>query len=141
MLESMPLEMKFLWFILIHLPKKKPYVINMLGGFVFGTPDPWINHKIQHGLGYLLLLRVYKAYEILSAFQDAMPEKQPDAPKDIKGNKPSLTEIRDPSKFVAAVAPFATADSGAAPACAATEEKKEELAEESDDDMGFILFD
>ncbi|KAK1370530.1 hypothetical protein POM88_036622 [Heracleum sosnowskyi] len=35
--------------------------------------------------GYPLLLRVYKAYEILSAFQDAMPEKQPDAPKDIKG--------------------------------------------------------
>ncbi|WOG84282.1 hypothetical protein DCAR_0103465 [Daucus carota subsp. sativus] len=34
---------------------------------------------------YPLLLRVYKAYEELSAFQDAMPEKQPDAPKDIKG--------------------------------------------------------
>ncbi|KAL1833379.1 glutathione S-transferase zeta class isoform X2 [Daucus carota subsp. sativus] len=33
---------------------------------------------------YPLLLRVYKAYEELSAFQDAMPEKQPDAPKDIK---------------------------------------------------------
>ncbi|KAK1382968.1 hypothetical protein POM88_020703 [Heracleum sosnowskyi] len=37
--------------------------------------------------GYPLLLRVYKAYEILSAFQDAMPEKQPDAPKDIKGSQ------------------------------------------------------
>lgn len=49
--------------------------------------------------------------------------------------------LADPSKFVAAVAPAATADSGAAPAAAAAEEKKEEPAEESDDDMGFSLFD
>ncbi|KAK1377944.1 60S acidic ribosomal protein P0 [Heracleum sosnowskyi] len=49
--------------------------------------------------------------------------------------------LADPSKFVAAVAPSATADSGAAPAAAAAEEKKEEPAEESDDDMGFSLFD
>lgn len=49
--------------------------------------------------------------------------------------------LQDPSKFVAAAAPVATADSGAAPAAAAAEEKKEEPAEESDDDMGFSLFD
>ncbi|KAL8107584.1 large ribosomal subunit protein uL10-like [Apium graveolens] len=49
--------------------------------------------------------------------------------------------LADPSKFVAAVASSATADSGAAPAAAAAEEKKEEPAEESDDDMGFSLFD
>lgn len=48
--------------------------------------------------------------------------------------------LADPSKFVAAVAPVAGADSGAAPAAAAVEEK-EEPAEESDDDMGFSLFD
>ncbi|KAK1382976.1 hypothetical protein POM88_020711 [Heracleum sosnowskyi] len=43
------------------------------------TASPSANYT-----GYPLLLMVYKAYEILSAFQDAMPEKQPDAPKDIK---------------------------------------------------------
>jgi large subunit ribosomal protein LP0 len=49
--------------------------------------------------------------------------------------------IKDPSKFVAAVAAVAPAASAAAPAAKA-EEKKEESAEEgSDDDMGFGLFD
>ncbi|KAK4436531.1 60S acidic ribosomal protein P0 [Sesamum alatum] len=51
--------------------------------------------------------------------------------------------LADPSKFAAMVAaPVAAADSGAAPAAAApVEEKKEEPAEESDEDMGFGLFD
>ncbi|KAF8396911.1 hypothetical protein HHK36_018546 [Tetracentron sinense] len=50
--------------------------------------------------------------------------------------------LEDPSKFAAAVAPVAAADSGVSSAPAAKEEeKKEEPAEESDDDMGFSLFD
>ncbi|XP_022996175.1 60S acidic ribosomal protein P0-like [Cucurbita maxima] len=50
--------------------------------------------------------------------------------------------LEDPSKFVAAVAVSAVADSSSATAAAAAvEEKKEEPAEESDDDMGFSLFD
>lgn len=44
--------------------------------------------------------------------------------------------LKDPSKFAAA-APAAAAPAAAAPAAA----KKEEKAEESDDDMGFGLFD
>lgn len=47
--------------------------------------------------------------------------------------------MQDPSKFAAVIAP--TADSGAAPAAAVREEKKEEPADESDDDLGFSLFD
>ncbi|KAL6973979.1 hypothetical protein U1Q18_028161 [Sarracenia purpurea var. burkii] len=43
---------------------------------------------------------------------------------------------KDPSKFAAAVAPVA-----AAPAAATVEEKKEEPGKESDDGMGFNLFD
>ncbi|CAL8992177.1 unnamed protein product [Prunus brigantina] len=47
--------------------------------------------------------------------------------------------LKDPSKFAAAVAPVV---SYAAPAAAAkVEEKKEEPAEESDEDIGFSLFD
>ncbi|KAL0402890.1 UNVERIFIED_CONTAM: 60S acidic ribosomal protein P0 [Sesamum radiatum] len=50
--------------------------------------------------------------------------------------------LADPSKFAMAAAPAAAAGSGAAPAAAApVEEKKEEPAEESDEDMGFSLFD
>lgn len=48
--------------------------------------------------------------------------------------------LEDPSKFAVAAAPVAAVDSGAAPA-AKEEEKKEEPAEESDEDMGFSLFD
>ncbi|PHT36566.1 hypothetical protein CQW23_24266 [Capsicum baccatum] len=49
--------------------------------------------------------------------------------------------LADPSKFAAvAVAPVADASSGATPV-AKEEEKKDEPAEESDDDMGFSLFD
>ncbi|XP_044462755.1 60S acidic ribosomal protein P0 [Mangifera indica] len=49
--------------------------------------------------------------------------------------------LKDPSKFAVAAAPVAAAD-GATPAAAAKqEEKKEEPAEESDEDMGFSLFD
>lgn len=49
--------------------------------------------------------------------------------------------LADPSKFAAVAAtPAAAVDSGAAPAAKA-EEKKDEPAEESDDDMGFSLFD
>lgn len=50
--------------------------------------------------------------------------------------------LADPSKFAVAAAPVAAAASGAgAPAAAKAKEKKEEPAEESDDDMGFSLFD
>ncbi|XP_052200338.1 60S acidic ribosomal protein P0 [Diospyros lotus] len=48
--------------------------------------------------------------------------------------------LEDPSKFAVVAAPVAAVDSGAAPA-AKEEEKKEEPAEESDEDMGFSLFD
>nr|P50345.1 RecName: Full=Large ribosomal subunit protein uL10; AltName: Full=60S acidic ribosomal protein P0 [Lupinus luteus]CAA63786.1 P0 ribosomal protein [Lupinus luteus] len=50
--------------------------------------------------------------------------------------------LKDPSKFAAVAAAAApAADSGAAPAAAAKAEKEEEPAEESDDEMGFGLFD
>ncbi|CAI9755413.1 unnamed protein product [Fraxinus pennsylvanica] len=49
--------------------------------------------------------------------------------------------LEDPSKFAVAAVPATAADSGSAPAPSAEEEKKEEPAEESDDDMGFSLFD
>ncbi|PON69043.1 60S acidic ribosomal protein P [Parasponia andersonii] len=49
--------------------------------------------------------------------------------------------LKDPSKFAVAAAPVAVAESGSAPASAKVEEKKDEPAEESDDDMGFSLFD
>ncbi|KAL7144992.1 hypothetical protein ABFS83_07G048900 [Erythranthe nasuta] len=51
--------------------------------------------------------------------------------------------LADPSKFAVAVAaPAAAAGSGAAPAAAAKEEeKKEEPVDESDEDLGFSLFD
>ncbi|KAF5467411.1 hypothetical protein F2P56_017237 [Juglans regia] len=50
--------------------------------------------------------------------------------------------LEDPSKFAVAVAPVAAAHSSAGPAAVSkVEEKKEEPAEESDDDMGFSLFD
>ncbi|KAK4766253.1 hypothetical protein SAY87_007895 [Trapa incisa] len=50
--------------------------------------------------------------------------------------------LEDPSKFAVAVAASAPADASALPAAAAKEEeKKDEPAEESDDDMGFSLFD
>ncbi|KAL3652869.1 hypothetical protein CASFOL_002550 [Castilleja foliolosa] len=46
----------------------------------------------------------------------------------------------DPSKFAVAAAPVAAA--GAAPAAAEkVEEKKEEAPDESDEDLGFSLFD
>ncbi|CAA2957331.1 60S acidic ribosomal P0 [Olea europaea subsp. europaea] len=48
--------------------------------------------------------------------------------------------LADPSRFAVAAAPVTSADSGGAPAPDA-EEEKEEPAEESDDDMGFGLFD
>uniref|UniRef100_A0A7N0RGB4 60S acidic ribosomal protein P0 n=1 Tax=Kalanchoe fedtschenkoi TaxID=63787 RepID=A0A7N0RGB4_KALFE len=49
--------------------------------------------------------------------------------------------LKDPSKFAVA-APVAAADSGAAPAAtAAKEEAKDEPGEESEEDMGFSLFD
>ncbi|XP_059469895.1 large ribosomal subunit protein uL10 [Neocloeon triangulifer] len=48
--------------------------------------------------------------------------------------------LKDPSKFIAAVATSTPAATAAAPAAAAKEEKKEE-SEASDDDMGFGLFD
>ena len=50
--------------------------------------------------------------------------------------------MQDPSKFAAVLAPVASADSAAAPSAAAPEEeKKEEPAEDTDEDMGFGLFD
>ncbi|PON95201.1 60S acidic ribosomal protein P [Trema orientale] len=49
--------------------------------------------------------------------------------------------LKDPSKFAVAAAPVAIAESGSAPVAAKVEEKKDEPAEESDDDMGFSLFD
>ncbi|GAV56973.1 Ribosomal_60s domain-containing protein/Ribosomal_L10 domain-containing protein [Cephalotus follicularis] len=48
--------------------------------------------------------------------------------------------LKDPSKFAVAAAPAAS-ESVAAPAAAKEEEKKDEPAEESDEDMGFSLFD
>ncbi|KAA0042411.1 60S acidic ribosomal protein P0 [Cucumis melo var. makuwa] len=48
--------------------------------------------------------------------------------------------LADPNKFAVAVA-VSAADSGSATEAAAAVEKKEEPAEESDDDMGFSLFD
>ncbi|XP_020252384.1 60S acidic ribosomal protein P0 [Asparagus officinalis] len=48
--------------------------------------------------------------------------------------------LKDPSKFVVAAAPVASAENAAAPA-AKEEEKKDEPADESDDDLGFSLFD
>ncbi|XP_010256605.1 PREDICTED: 60S acidic ribosomal protein P0 [Nelumbo nucifera] len=48
--------------------------------------------------------------------------------------------LKDPSKFAVTAAPVVAAES-AAPASAKEEEKKEEPAEESDEDMGFSLFD
>eukprot|EP00268_Persea_americana_P066303 TRINITY_DN899_c3_g1_i5.p1 TRINITY_DN899_c3_g1~~TRINITY_DN899_c3_g1_i5.p1 ORF type:complete len:320 (-),score=82.64 TRINITY_DN899_c3_g1_i5:268-1227(-) len=48
--------------------------------------------------------------------------------------------LKDPSKFAVAATPVADAES-AAPAAAAAVEEKEEPAEESDEDMGFNLFD
>jgi len=48
--------------------------------------------------------------------------------------------IKDPSKFLAAVAPAAASPGKGAPAAAKKEEKKEE-SEEEDEDMGFGLFD
>ncbi|XP_065878937.1 large ribosomal subunit protein uL10z-like [Euphorbia lathyris] len=53
--------------------------------------------------------------------------------------------LKDPSKFAVAVAPVEGANSGggggAAPAPAAKVEEKEEAAEDSEEDMGFGLFD
>jgi large subunit ribosomal protein LP0 len=49
--------------------------------------------------------------------------------------------LADPSKFAVAAAPVAATDSGAAPVVGKEEETKEEPAEESDEDMGFSLFD
>ncbi|KAJ4970574.1 hypothetical protein NE237_003673 [Protea cynaroides] len=50
--------------------------------------------------------------------------------------------LKDPSKFAVATVSVAAADSGAAPAATdAKVDEKEEPAEESDDDMGFSLFD
>ncbi|KAI4299434.1 hypothetical protein L6164_032896 [Bauhinia variegata] len=49
--------------------------------------------------------------------------------------------LKDPSKFAVAAIAAPAADSGSAPAAPAAEEKKEEPAEESDEDMGFSLFD
>ncbi|KAJ4830975.1 60s acidic ribosomal protein P2 [Turnera subulata] len=49
--------------------------------------------------------------------------------------------LEDPSKFAVAAPVAVAADAGAAPAAAKEEAKKEEPAEESDDDMGFSLFD
>lgn len=48
--------------------------------------------------------------------------------------------LKDPSKFAVAAAPVAAAETAAAPV-PAKEEEKAEPAEESDDDMGFNLFD
>lgn len=48
--------------------------------------------------------------------------------------------LKDPSKFAVAAAPVVAAETAAAPV-AAKEEEKAEPAEESDDDMGFNLFD
>ncbi|CAL9196446.1 unnamed protein product [Musa hybrid cultivar] len=48
--------------------------------------------------------------------------------------------LKDPSKF-AVVATVVAAEAAAAPAAVPVEEKKEEPAEESDDGMGFSLFD
>lgn len=53
-----------------------------------------------------------------------------------------LSFVQDPSKFAVDVAAAAPADAGAAPAAAGKEEeKKDEPADESDEDMGFSLFD
>lgn len=49
--------------------------------------------------------------------------------------------LADPSKFSVAATSVAFGDSGAAPAAAKEEETKEEPSEESDEDMGFGLFD
>jgi large subunit ribosomal protein LP0 len=49
--------------------------------------------------------------------------------------------LKDPSKFVAAAAAAAPAASSAAPAAKEEAKKKEESEPESDDDMGFGLFD
>lgn len=49
--------------------------------------------------------------------------------------------LKDPSKFAVAAAPAAAASAAPAAAAAKEEEKKEEPAEESDEDMGFSLFD
>ncbi|KAK9700026.1 hypothetical protein RND81_08G212100 [Saponaria officinalis] len=49
--------------------------------------------------------------------------------------------LKDPSKFAVAAAPMASADAGDSGVAAKEEEKKDEPAEESDDDMGFSLFD
>ncbi|KAF5204583.1 60S acidic ribosomal protein P0 [Thalictrum thalictroides] len=48
--------------------------------------------------------------------------------------------LKDPSKFAVAVAPVAATDTSSAPAAVKVEEK-EEPAEESDEEMGFGLFD
>lgn len=49
--------------------------------------------------------------------------------------------LKDPSKFAVAAAPPDAADARAEKPAAAPVEEKEEPAEESDDDMGFSLFD
>ncbi|XP_074287233.1 large ribosomal subunit protein uL10-like [Silene latifolia] len=49
--------------------------------------------------------------------------------------------LKDPSKFAVAAAPVAAADSGASGAAAKEEEKKDEPVDESDEDLGFSLFD
>ncbi|KAH7537500.1 hypothetical protein FEM48_Zijuj03G0099500 [Ziziphus jujuba var. spinosa] len=49
--------------------------------------------------------------------------------------------LKDPSKFAVTATAVPAANSGAAPAATKEEEKKEEPAEESDEDMGFSLFD
>ncbi|KAL9677314.1 hypothetical protein QQ045_005542 [Rhodiola kirilowii] len=49
--------------------------------------------------------------------------------------------LKDPSKFVVAAPVAAGADTAAAPAAAKEETKADEPAEESEDDMGFSLFD
>lgn len=49
--------------------------------------------------------------------------------------------VQDPSKFAVAAAPPDAADAEAEKPAAAPVEDKEEPAEESDDDMGFGLFD
>lgn len=49
--------------------------------------------------------------------------------------------LADPSKFAVAAAPVAGGGDAPAAAAAKEEEKKEEPAEESDEDMGFSLFD
>ncbi|CAM8892172.1 unnamed protein product [Rhodiola kirilowii] len=49
--------------------------------------------------------------------------------------------LKDPSKFAVAAPVVAAADSAAAPAAAKEEAKADEPAEESEEDMGFSLFD